>query len=116
MASVFMGKGVRELQEGNAMPITLIPGFPHVEALGLYPTWQTVLAQLILLALFVFALAKTFWPKRSVALPTVVPDAKPVIDLAAELTALRDDNERLRARLAALEDAVAQESEVASDE
>ena len=28
MAFVFMGKGVRELQEGNAMPITLIPGLP----------------------------------------------------------------------------------------
>ena len=110
MAFVFMGKGVRELQEGNAMPITLIPGFPHVEALGLYPTWQTVLAQLLLLALFVFALAKTFWPKRSVTLPTL-PDAKPALDIARELAALRDDNERLRARLSALEDAVAQETE-----
>ena len=109
MAFVFMGKGVRELQEGNAMPITLIPGFPHIEALGLYPTWQTLLAQLVLLALFVFALAKTFWPKRSVALPTVPPDTKPALDLARELAALREDNERLRARLSALEDAVAQE-------
>jgi high-affinity iron transporter len=108
MAFVFMGKGVRELQEGNAMPITLIPGFPHVEALGLYPTWQTVLAQLLLLGLFVFALAKTFWPKRSVALPTVLPDVKPALDVAQELAVLRDDNERLRARLAALEEAVAQ--------
>ena len=110
MAFVFMGKGVRELQEGNAMPITLIPGFPHVEALGLYPTWQTVLAQLLLLGLFVFALAKTFWPKRSVALPTVPPDAKPALDVVRELAALREDNERLRARLSALEDAVAQET------
>jgi high-affinity iron transporter len=111
MAFVFMGKGVRELQEGNAMPITLIPGFPHVEALGLYPTWQTLLAQLLLLGLFVFALAKTFWPKRSVALPTVPPDARPALDIAGELAALREDNERLRARLSALEDAVAQETE-----
>jgi high-affinity iron transporter len=110
MAFVFIGKGVRELQEGNAMPITLIPGFPHIEALGLYPTWQTVLAQLLLLALFVFALAKTFWPKRSVALPTVPPDAKPATDIAGELAALRQDNERLRERLAALEDSVAQEA------
>ena len=111
MAFVFMGKGVRELQEGNAMPITLIPGFPHVEALGLYPTWQTVLAQLLLLGLFVFALAKTFWPKRSVALPTVLPDAKPALDIAQELATLREDNERLRARLSALEDAVAESAE-----
>lgn len=110
MAFVFMGKGVRELQEGNAMPITLIPGFPHVEALGLYPTWQTVLAQLLLLALFVFALAKTFWPKRSVALPTVQPSVSTALDLARELASLREDNERLGARLAALEDAVAQET------
>src|SRR5262249_18016738 len=49
MAFVFMGKGIRELQEGNAVPITIIPGLPTVEALGLYPTWQTVLAQLVLL-------------------------------------------------------------------
>jgi high-affinity iron transporter len=109
MAFVFMGKGVRELQEGNAMPITLIPGFPHVEALGLYPTWQTVLAQLLLLGLFVFALAKTFWPKRSVALPTVQPDVRPTVDIARELASLRDENERLRARIAALEETVTHE-------
>jgi high-affinity iron transporter len=109
MAFVFMGKGVRELQEGNAMPITLIPGFPHVEALGLYPTWQTVLAQLLLLGLFVFALAKTFWPKRSVALPTVPPDTKPAVDIVTEIASLRAENERLRARLAALEETVTHE-------
>jgi FTR1 family protein len=109
MAFVFVGKGVRELQEGNAMPITLIPGFPHVEALGLYPTWQTLLAQLLLLALFVFALAKTFWPKRSVALPTVPPDSKPAADLAQQVATLREENEKLRARLSVLEEAVSQE-------
>jgi high-affinity iron transporter len=109
MAFVFMGKGVRELQEGNAMPITLIPGFPHIEALGLYPTWQTVLAQLLLLGLFVFALAKTFWPKRSVALPTVPPNVGPGMDIARELASLRADNERLRARIAALEETITNE-------
>ena len=30
MAFVFMGKGIRELQEGNLVSITVIPGFPHV--------------------------------------------------------------------------------------
>ncbi len=30
MAFVFMGKGIRELQEGNVMSITIIPGGPHV--------------------------------------------------------------------------------------
>jgi high-affinity iron transporter len=112
MAFVFMGKGVRELQEGNAVSTSLIPQFPTVDALGLYPTWETVLAQLLLLALFVFAVAKSFWPKRSVTLPTVPPDAKPVVDVAREVAALRADNERLRARLSALEDAVSQETAV----
>ena len=110
MAFVFMGKGVRELQEGNAVPITLIPGFPHVDALGIYPTWQTLLAQLLLLVLLVFAIAKTFWPKRSVALPTVPADAKPALDITRELAALREENERLRVRLTALEDAVGEDA------
>jgi hypothetical protein len=68
-----------------------------------------LLAQLLLLALFVFALAKTFWPKRSVALPTVPPDVKPAGDIVQELAALRAENERLRARLVALEEAVTHE-------
>jgi high-affinity iron transporter len=96
MAFVFMGKGVRELQEGNVVPISVIRGFPTVEALGLYPTWQTVLAQMLLLALFVFAVARTFWPKRSVTLPTVAPEVNGSARLLAEI-------QTLEARLAALE-------------
>ena len=75
MAFAFMGKGIRELQEGNAVSVTVLPGFPQVDALGIYPTVETVLAQLVLVALFVFALAKSFWPSRSVVLPTIEPQA-----------------------------------------
>jgi high-affinity iron transporter len=71
MAFVFMGKGVRELQEGGVMSITVLPGWPHVEAMGIFPSVETLLAQSLLLLLFAFALLKTFWPSRSVALPTV---------------------------------------------
>lgn len=78
MAFVFMGKGIRELQEGNVVPITILPGWPSVEGMGIFPSVETVLAQLALVALFVFALAKTFWPRRSVALPTVPPSRRPV--------------------------------------
>ena len=106
MAFVFLGKGIRELQEGNAIPLSVIPGFPSVEALGIYPTWQTVLAQLLLLGLLVFALAKTFWPKRSVALPTIPSGSKPALELAAEVAAIREESERLRARIAMLEEAI----------
>ena len=38
--------------------------------MGIYPTVETLGAQLVLVLLFAFAL-QTFWPKRSVALPTV---------------------------------------------
>ena len=82
MAFAFMGKGIRELQEGNAVSVTVLPGFPQVDALGIYPTVETVLAQLVLVALFVFALAKSFWPSRSVVLPTIEPkptEARPEV-------------------------------------
>ena len=103
MAFVFTGKGIRELQEGNVVPISVIRGMPTVDALGLYPTWQTVLAQLVLLGLFVFAVAKTFWPKRSVALPTVVSTPAPADPVADEVSRLRAEVEHLQARIAALE-------------
>lgn len=108
MAFVFAGKGVRELQEGNAVPITVLPGFPHVDALGLYPTVETLLTQLVLLLLFVFALAKTFWPKRSVALPTVAPVPGPVLD-PRQVAELREATARLQARIAVLEDSLSAE-------
>src|SRR5436190_5212722 len=108
MAFVFIGKGIRELQEGNLVSITLIPGAPHLDALGLYPTVETLLAQLVLIMLFVFALLKTFWPKRSFALPTVMPAAAvPSPDAIAQI---RAENEELRRRLVALEEALARET------
>jgi high-affinity iron transporter len=107
MALVFMGNGIRELQEGNIVPISVIPGLPTVEALGLYPTWQTVLGQLVLLALFAFAVAKTFWPKRSVTLPTVSQEPQSSANpLTNEVARLRGENAELRARLEALETAI----------
>jgi high-affinity iron transporter len=87
MAFVFTGKGIRELQEGNAIPATFIH-FPTVEWLGMYPTWQTLTAQLVLLILFAFAVLKTFWPKRSVTLPTVEPASPATQDLIRRLEAL----------------------------
>jgi high-affinity iron transporter len=65
MAFVFMGKGIRELQEGNVMPITVIPGGPHVDALGIYPSVETLTAQGILIVLLIFATIKTFWPRHA---------------------------------------------------
>jgi high-affinity iron transporter len=102
MAFVFVGKGVRELQEGNVVPITPIPGLPHVDAMGIFPTVETMLAQLLLLALFVFALLKTFWPRRSVTLPTV-PPPEPGTGIADQLARLEAATVALEARITQLE-------------
>ncbi|HUQ45946.1 MAG TPA: FTR1 family protein [Gemmatimonadaceae bacterium] len=110
MAFVFMGKGIRELQEGDIIPLSAIRGFPHIEALGLYPSWQGVLSQFALLLLFAFAVLKTFWPKRSVSLPTIEPSAVAAAPVASrDLDAMRAENDELRRRLAALEEAVGRE-------
>ncbi|MDB4881049.1 MAG: hypothetical protein JWL60_2495 [Gemmatimonadetes bacterium] len=106
MAFVFMGKGIKELQEGNVLALSAIRGFPHVEWLGLYPSWQGVLAQVALLILFAFAVLKTFWPKRSVTLPTMMPapvGPPPGVD---QLAAVRAEQAELRRRLTAVEEAM----------
>ncbi len=116
MAFVFAGKGVRELQEGGAVPITLLSGFPHAELMGIFPSVETLLAQLVLIALLVFALAKTFWPKRSVTLPTVaagagdngttsaVPRAAAAGDIDQRLGALQSAIDALHRRVVAMEE------------
>jgi len=110
MAFVFMGKGMRELQEGNLVSITIIPGGPHVDLLGLYPTVETLLAQLVLLVLFVFALVKTFWPKRSVALPTLPADPTATALVEAQLAEMRTAQDELRKKIQALEAALSRET------
>jgi high-affinity iron transporter len=114
MAFVFMGKGVRELQEGNVVSITVIPWLPSVEAMGIFPSVETMIAQLILVALFVFALLKTFWPKRSVTLPTMPMNAPPATPPSVPATPASEPRVRelvakvhaLEARIAQLEDAL----------
>jgi high-affinity iron transporter len=64
MAFVFMGKGIRELQEANVLPITVVGGAPHIDAMGIYPSVETLTAQGILVLLLIFATVKTFWPGR----------------------------------------------------
>jgi high-affinity iron transporter len=79
MAFVFMGKGVHELQEGGALPLTRLSGLPDVAAIGIYPTMETLTAQLLLVALFGLALVKTFGPSRAVA-PAAPRSARPAPD------------------------------------
>jgi high-affinity iron transporter len=51
LSIVLAGKGIRSLQEAGVMPITPFEG-PRVEWLGLFPTTQTLIAQLAVLAVF----------------------------------------------------------------
>lgn len=114
MAFVFMGKGIRELQEVNAFPMTVVRGFPHIDGMGIFPTVETLVGQLILVVLFVAALAKTFWPRRSVTLPTMPAASAPSqpqdvpaspASPAPTIVALEQSVSRLRERVEALEQA-----------
>ena len=88
MAFVFVGKGIRELQEGDVVSITVLRGWPHVDAMGIFPSVETLLAQLVLVVLFAFALVKTFWPSRSVSLPIMPPSDAGSEGVATRLTQL----------------------------
>jgi high-affinity iron transporter len=65
MAFVFMGKGIRELQEGDIIPVTVMRGLPNIPSMGIFPSVESLTAQALLIALFAFAVAKTFWPRRN---------------------------------------------------
>ena len=67
MAFVFAGRGVAELQEVNVLPISPVRGIPRVEALGIYPTAESLGLQAALVALLAAALIVTFRPRRAPA-------------------------------------------------
>lgn len=53
LAVVLAGKGVAALQEGGMIGFTALDGFPRSPMLGIYPTLETVVAQLATIALLV---------------------------------------------------------------
>jgi high-affinity iron transporter len=66
MAFTFMGKGLHELQMGQALSMTPAPFAPEISWLGMYPTWETMIGQGILVLAYVFALIYTFGVKPEV--------------------------------------------------
>lgn len=50
LACVMVGKGVAALQKVGVFEISPIP-FPQIDWLGIYPTTQTVIAQLLILTI-----------------------------------------------------------------
>jgi high-affinity iron transporter len=53
MSIAFTGSGIKELQEGNVVSVTMLPFSFTVDILGIYPTLETLLPQLLLLAVTV---------------------------------------------------------------
>jgi high-affinity iron transporter len=54
MSIAFTGSGIKELQEGNVIPVTMLPfKFITVDILGIYPTLQTLIPQILLLGITV---------------------------------------------------------------
>jgi high-affinity iron transporter len=51
MSISFIGAGIKELQEGNVVGVTPVGGIGSVDILGIYPTLETLLPQVILLAI-----------------------------------------------------------------
>ena len=64
MAFMFMGKGLHELQMGGVMSLTGASFAPEIPWLGMYPTWETFIGQMILVLAYVGALIYTFGIKQ----------------------------------------------------
>jgi high-affinity iron transporter len=60
MAFTFMGKGLHELQMGEALSITVANFAPEISWLGMYPTWETFIGQMLLVLAFVGAVIYSF--------------------------------------------------------
>ena len=65
LAVIYMGKGVHELQETGLIGETILAALPRIPALGLYPTPQTLTAQIALLATGLLLNRHTTAPSRS---------------------------------------------------
>jgi len=67
LAISFAGSGVLELQAANWVGITPLDWVPRIPWLGLYPSMETVTAQLVLLLPLPFALGLWAWQRRQQA-------------------------------------------------
>jgi high-affinity iron transporter len=69
----FVGTGIHALQVSGYVPSGSSPYLPNVDAVGLYPTWPTTLAQLLLLgaAAWVLLRERLNGPRRALALTGV---------------------------------------------
>lgn len=60
MAFVFAGGGIKELQAAGIVSMTPVPGFSAVDMIGVYPTWEGIVLQSVLLLAAGIGLAYQF--------------------------------------------------------
>ncbi len=87
MAFMFMGKGLHELQMGGALSITGATFSPEIPWLGIYPTWETFIGQMILVVAYVGALVYTFGIKQERAAHELKSEAT---NIQQNITAVHD--------------------------
>jgi high-affinity iron transporter len=64
LAIVFVGQGIASLQEASVVGATFIPYAPTIKALGVFPTLQSLAAQLALFAFSAGAFLAPGWQQR----------------------------------------------------
>ena len=109
MAMAFAGKGVMELQEANVFSRTLIPSFPQIDLLGIYPTVESLMAQGVLLSLLLFALWRTLSPASGDDVEPTGRDVMPP-EVAARFAELQVTARRLQDRVDSLEKEIEHET------
>ena len=66
LAVVLAGKGVGALQEAGLVPMTLLPGVPRIDLLGIVPTAEAIGAQLLTLVVLILGFRVTGRPRPAV--------------------------------------------------
>jgi high-affinity iron transporter len=70
MSVAFTGSGIKELQEGNVIPVTMLPfNFITIDILGIYPTLETLIPQILLLGVTIAAFVIQLRRNAKKALP-----------------------------------------------
>lgn len=68
MSITFTGSGIKELQEGNLIGVTPVAWIGSVDILGIYPTLETLIPQLVLLAVTVWTFVMQIRRNRAAAM------------------------------------------------
>nr|WP_229522435.1 FTR1 family protein [Paenibacillus monticola] len=61
----FLGESIHSLQVAGKIPAHVQEGLPSVSWLGLYPTWETLLPQLLVLAFIIWELLRNKTPQNT---------------------------------------------------